>query len=370
MRDILQYKLFRKQAVILILAGFIFFAPLSTSALTTEIMPSETLFFTNTPKSITESGATFYVDKRADIVFYLSEISTLTFDYESKGNFLLTYSSIDDIKPQYLMNPFTQKVKVLKGSGRLTLDLRKTIDWSEVSSPIITLEGTGAFKISNISAKKVESYSEYISEKDRSFFWIPEFPRLTTIIFLTPTYWSISKNLYFNEVLGKLFIVLILFLLAAKFISKRGDLGRYAIFLSLFFVFIHVAHFTVRFLPYVNLRLYLSNEEKIEKNYYNPELGIVASTLREQIEQEGKVAIATDVGDPYAREMLCFYAAPAKCAIYIPHVSELEGIPPGRKRLNIAEIDTMVFYNSPYQLPVGFKKIYSLNKNVYIAAKR
>lgn len=339
-------------------------------SLTSEIPLKKELFFSNTPKFITESGVIFDIDKRADIVFYLSEISSMTVEYESRGDFLLTYSSVLEIKPQELLDPFTIKVKVMRGEGELTLDLRGTRSWSQESSPIITLEGTGIFKIKRIIVEKVGDAKEYVSGKNRAFFWIPEIPRLTTVLFLTPTYLDISGNQSLAGGVGSFFIMAVVFMLVIRLFSKnKQKIEKYFIYMSLFVSFVFAAHFMVRFVPNMNMEFYLENEEKIKKYNLNPELGELASATRKYIGAGDKVAVSTAHNDKFGREMLCFNVAPADCVFYEPLKSTLWGMR-AQRRLRTKELDALVSYNASFPPPEGFEKVYVKNRNVYIARKK
>jgi hypothetical protein len=333
---------------------------------TIEIPLIDSLYITDSDKSVTGDGITFDIDKRAVIQIKLPQLAEISFDYRAEGYFRLQYTTITH--GRYLIVPHLLMVRKLqKGSGRLNLNLRHTVNWSAESYPLLIIEGTGRFFIKNLKGTTVSSIDAYEKEKNRAFFWRPEVERVTTINFLTPVYWDFSKQIYWPAVLGGLLVAtLSAVAIYAKY--RRFKVAAYISTISILFIFVYSVHFAVRFLPLVNNGVLLENSEKVKNFYFRPEFGQLASAARELVKPTDRVAFMGEKGDWLSPEAFCFNIAPVKCSFLQTDNVTYKGLDgsPGPSPENAGLI---AFYNSDLQLPAGFEKKFKLNKNVFIAVR-
>lgn len=343
------------------------YCPYSALATTINIPIAENTFYTNTQKRIENRQIEFEIDKRATIYVDLKNISEINIDYISGGlfriNHLTAYNKNIKLNPQLLMGK-----SIKKGMGRLTLNYRRNFNWSVAGTPVIFLEGTGNFTITKISVETIADAGIAIKESNSALFWRPEVIRLSTINYLTPTYWNYNKNIYWTSFLSMLYfaLLLILYLYGKKY---NIDIKRYVPFISLLFIFVFSSQFIIRFIPAVNWKLYLSSNEKIRSYYLRPEFGQLTATAKEITGRTETIAIAVEKGDWFSPEAFCFNMLPVKCLFYKKNQYKLSGL--GKSIVtNKSDIDLIAYYNFDGNIPENFNKIFSLNKNVFIARKK
>lgn len=336
-------------------------------AATVDIPPLLTLFETTADKTLKGGGVEFDIDKRAVILLKLPHIAQVAFDYEADGYFRLNYATVRE-GGYRVAHYFLMARPVMKGGGRIDLDLRHTINWSPESYPLLIVEGTGRLLIKNIKATTISDPLTYGKEKKRAFFWRPEVIRVTTINFLTPVFWDFENQLYWPAVLGGVFILTFMGFATVGFFIKQNFL-RFLPVISIIFILVYSIHFVVRFLPIVHYGPFLSNNDKIRKNYFRPEFGQLVATAREVVKPSDRVLFMGETGDWLSPEALCFNVAPAKCVFRKLDGREYLDVVKVT-RLKASEINVVVSYNSELDLPPGFEKIYEVNKNSFIAVKK
>lgn len=354
--------------------------PAFAGAIEVPLIPS--LFVSNAGKTFNDGAVTFDIDRHATILIKLSGLAEVDFDYEVDGYFRLDYITTELSK--YKIDPTYAIGRSLdRRGGRLRLNLRQTISWSPETFPLLILQGTGRFTIKSIKAVTVSDPKSYRSEKNAAFFWRPEVFRSSLMNFITPMYWDFSKRISWPLVLGTAALLSLLVISLWAFISGVNQ-ARLMRELSLVFILIFGAHFIIKFIPMVHWQFFLSSNDKIRNYYPIPEFGHLAAATREIVKPTDKVIIFTEYGDWFSPKAFCLNIAPVDCTYFVPgwntYVSEpiryrhRYNKPAGRTVVNYSDLknfNLIVLYNSPYvELPADFKKIYELNKNVLIAAKR
>lgn len=346
--------------------GFISVRPQSFAAVI-DVSPLPSLFKTGAPKNLVEGGVAFDIDKRAVILLKLPHVAKLDFSYKAEGYFRLYYATAVEGNFR-LSNEFLMSRPLLKNKGRLKLDLRHTLNWSADSFPLLIVEGTGRFSISNLKAFTVSNPGAYRKEKNRAFFWRPEVVRETTINFLTPVYWDFENKMHWPVVLGALFFLAALGIAVVRYFwgQKYDYLLRTV---SILFILIYSVHFLIRFLPIVNFDPFISNNEKVKKNYSSPEFGQLAAAAREIIKPDDRVVFLGEEKDWFSPKALCFNIAPTKCVLYEQDSRQYASVRDVIK-LEPSDVNIAVHYNSAHDLLPGFEKLYELNKNVFIAVRK
>ena len=368
----------------LILAAFLPFFLFSTPSLSATIdIPSiPSLYVTNSSKSLGNGGVLFDIDKRTTILIKLPGVAKIGFDYVSDGYFRLSHTataqSAYKIDPYFLMGR-----SVFKGKGRLELDMRNTLQWSSDNMPLLILEGTGKFTIKNLKVEAVSNPTAYRSEKNSAFFWRPETLRSSLMNSITPIYWNFSKKILWPKLLGGLFFVLV-FSMAVLSVLFKKNLYRFLPEISLVLMLAFGLHFIIRFIPMVHWQFYLTNSEKVAKYYPVPEFGRLAEASRRIIKPADSVVVFTEEGDWFSPKAACFNIAPVNCSYYAPGNGKYYRLIDKYERPksidlsvvdapigNLSKHDAVISYNASYfKLPDGYKKVYELNKNVFIAVKR
>ena len=356
-----------KRRLYLIIAIALITASPFASAATVDIPPLLMLFETKTNKTIIKGGVAFDIDKRAVILFKLPHIAQVMFDYEADGYFRLNYTTVKE-GGRRVAHYLLMAQSLMKGKGHLDLNLRYTTNWSPESYPLLIVEGTGRFLIKNIRFTSVVDPSEYRKEKNRAFFWRPEVVRVTTINFLTPVYWDFARNIHWPAVLGGLFLITVSGILVLKYFRKI-PVEKYLPAVSIIFILVYSIHFVIKFTPVINAAPFLSSNEKLRKYSFRPEFGQLLAAAREMVKSDDRVLFAGEERDWLSPEATCFNLAPTKCVFFSPDSNEYAGIGEATK-LNASEINVVVSYNSSYELPPGFVKMYELSKNAYIAVRK
>lgn len=339
---------------------------------TITVPQDEKTWMAHTPLKVDKGVVLFDVDKRENLMLAMPNVAAVSFEYETDGNFLVSSSSLTPGGEQidYL---FSERKKIWSGTGRVEFDLRRTIGWSPGSRPMLIFEGTGNFRIRNLAVTTPANLRDYSAEKGSAFFWKPISIWHTTINFITPAYWDVNRNISFSLMLGVSYLVLVVVLIFARLYSKKIKTEKFAVLISLTGVCIFALHFAFRLAPSVNYNILDSNEEKIKLNYYYPEFGILVSKAREIIGTGDTVAVMYESGDWFSPEAFCFNIVPERCVFYEPDNDTLFGNPwpglPTYVKADINSVNAIVSYNSAYPLPVGFRKVYELNRNVFIARK-
>lgn len=372
---------FFSKLILAVFSSFFLFTTPSLSA-TIDIPSIPSLYVTNSAKSLRYGGVLFDVDKRTTILIKLPGVAKVGFDYVSDGYFRLSHAttaqSAYKIDPYFLMGR-----SVLKGKGRLELDMRNTLQWSPDKLPLLILEGTGKFTIKNLTAQTVAKPTAYRSEKNSAFFWRPETLRASLMNSITPIYWNFSKKILWPKLLGNLFFVLLLSMAVLAVLFGK-NLYRFLPEISLVFMLAFGLHFIIRFIPMVHWQFYLTNSEKTEKYYPIPEFGQLAAASRKIIKPADSVVVFTERGDWFSPKAACFNIAPANCTYYAPDDGKYYRLIDKHKRprsidysvaaaavKNLSKHDAVISYSASYfKLPDEYKKVYELNKNVFIAVKR
>jgi len=373
-------EIFSKLMLTVFLSFFLFTAPSLSATIDIPSIPS--LYVTNSSKSLSNGGVLFDIDKRTTILIKLPGVAKVGFDYVSDGYFRLSHSataqSAYKIDPYFLMGR-----SVLKGKGRLKLDMRNALQWSPDNLPLLILEGTGKFTIKNLKAQTVSKTTAYKSEKNSAFFWRPETLRSSLMNSITPIYWDFSKKILWPKMLGGLFFVLLLSM-AVLAVLFRKNLYRFLPEISLVFMLAFGLHFIIRFMPMVHWQFYLTNSEKTGKYYPIPEFGQLAAASLKIIKPEDNVVVFTEEGDWFSPKAACFNIAPVNCIYYAPGNGKYYRLIDKHERpksinlsvvdapiKNLSKHDAVISYNASYfKLPDEYKKVYELNKNVFIAVKR
>ncbi len=363
-RHLITRYLISSSVIALFLTLFLPVAPVSAGKI--DLGSVASIWKSDTRKKINGEVITFEVDKRANVMVDLPRISEVSFDYETDGHFMLLYFAVEkqkDPDPLYM-----QYKRIRKGKGRVDLDFRRTIDWSPESRPHLVLKGTGNFSITNATINTVSSIEEFIKEKNSALFWVPERVMNTSVNYTTPVYWDYFRNIAFADILGLIFLLLLVASFFARLFYRPFDIKKAAITLSLVLTFVYSLHFTVRFLPMINAGPLASANERIKENYFYPEFGIITAKAREMVKGSDIVAVFAGKGNWILKNTVCFNLEPVKCVFYEEGSVELAGLRAGR--IGFSEVNILVAYNPDNAIPAGYEKIYELNKNVYIARKR
>lgn len=360
-----------QNAIRLIIAGSTMLFYGTAAAGIIEVPPIETLYQTEAEVTAGDGGVTFDIDKKAAILVKLKGVAEISFDYHSDGYFRLDYLTssglIHKIDPYFLMGR-----PLFKGEGQLRLNFRRTINWGPDTYPLLIFSGTGTFTIKNLVVETVTDLSSYEPSKNSAFFWRPEALRSSMVGFITPVYWDFNKKVMWTNVLSFFYFFAVTALVITVFLG-RPNLSRYLQKISLIFMLIFGLHFAVRFLPMVHWGFYLPASEKIKKYYPLPELGQLTATAREIIKPEDNVLVLGD--EWFSPKVICFNIAPVNCSIYDPRGWKRVGSLKHRGIEIISDMKSLdsnviVSFNSSYEMPTGFKKIYELNKNAFIAEKK
>lgn len=329
----------------------------------------DSLFETDTVKSVVDGGISFNVDKRADIRIKLSGVSEVSIDYNAEGYFYLNH--ISAVGSNYKINPlFLMGRPLTYGKGNLKLDFRRTLRWSPDSFPVLFIMGTGRFTVTNVEVATVSDPSEYSNNKNRAFFWRPEIQRPTTVNSLTPVYWNVTKKTSWTKTLGVFFLIAIFAVTILASFLRLNRIYRYIPKLSLFFILIFSVHFAIRFVPMVNSGFFLSSDEKIKKYLPIPELGLLVAAAREKADKDDKVIVMKEKGDWFTPMAICFNIAPVYCSQYSPEGESYRPNPVVIRRIDPSHISMIVSYNSDYEMPKDYEKVFELNRNVFIARKK
>lgn len=283
----------------------------------------------------------------------MNGVAALTFDYQADGWFSLTWDSIAD-RPRNVIDAFVQTVQLQKGGGAVTLDFTRNRQWGENTIPYLKVRGTGTLVMRNISAQTVEKPEEYLRRKRASFFMMPENIKPYSANFLTPIYADEHRNLYFADVLGILLIAAAIAVTAISWKWKAVPARRIVINLSLLCMALYGVHFVVRFAPEIHATPFMPREEKISRNMYDREMGELIENARQKIPPHA--AVFLDSGENvYPKRIICFYLMPRSCE----YDTDLN-----------PEAEAVVGYYPRSLLPRGFKKVFAMNENVYIALRQ
>lgn len=325
------------------------------------------LFETNCSTTSKNGFVSFEIDKNANILVKLPGVAEVHIDYEADGFFRVDYATVSakyEIDPKFLTG-----YTLSKGRGKLKLNMRRTINWSDKTFPLLMLSGSGKFTIRKLEVVTVSALSDYRTEKNSAFFWRPETLRSSLMNFITPVYWNVSRKILLTNILGAAFIATItaLFLFC---LIRRKNVMKYLPGVSLFFALVFGAHFIVRFIPMLNGGFYLSGDEKIKRYYPLPELGQLVVSAKEKTWPADKVFVMAGDNDWFAKKAICFNIAPVTCAYSQKRRTCCFGLLKWEFLFTVPEADVIVYYNSNEPLPADFAKVYELNKNVFIARKR
>jgi len=350
------------------------------AAIDVPLIPS--LFVSNADKTFKDGAVSFDIDRHATILIKLSGLAEVDFDYEVDGYFRLDYVTTEQSK--YRVNSTYAIGRSLdRKGGHLRLNLKYTISWSPDTFPLLILQGTGRFTMKSIKAVTVSGPAEYRSDKNAALFWRPEVFRSSLMNYITPMYWDFSRRISWPMVLGGVALFSLLVISSWAYFSgvKRTKLIQE---LSLIFILIYGVNFIIKFIPMVHWQSFLSSNDKIRNYYPIPEFGDLAAASREIVKKTDKVVVFTEYGDWFSPKALCLNIAPVNCTYFVPGVNTYVSMPiryrheyhnsdskPHVNDYDIKKFDVMILYNSPYvKVPAGFKKVYELNKNVLITAKR
>ena len=330
------------------------------------IPPIKGLYATSANMTVQDSKIVLDIDKNAYLILKVPHLADLNIKYTTDSTFLLHYSTV--IEPVYKLEPhmlFSKKIR--KENKGVHINLRDTINWDYNSFPYFVIEGTGRLVLEQVSAAVVPGQAVIEKEKNRAFFWRPEQVRSMSMNFLTPVYWRYTSGYLWPDVLAIMFLVIAIPVTLISFL-KRKDFKKAFTLLSIISVLIFNDHFLIRFMPIVNTGFYLPNQEKIKKYYFREEFGNIVAEARDAITASDKVVFMGPERDWFSKETLCFNIAPIPCVYYKPDSEKLAGLMDAYW-INSSDVNVVVSYNSQYPLPSGFKKIFSQNKNTFIAKK-
>jgi hypothetical protein len=263
---------------------------------------------------------------------------------------------------------FRQEVAVCPGRGSCMFDLRRTIDWEPPAQVMLILRGTGRFIIRGIVADFLESKADPVAEKRWALFWVPERVRHTTINTVTPVFWNATTLFPWTRFWGIVTTVALMVAAAAAALSKRLRQASPVAVVACASLLVYQSHWLVRSWDMFHKRLWMSTEEKIRRNYFEPEFGEIAVKARELIPERATVLIAGHPRDWYAPQCLAFNLASRRCGYSPDGTGRFLGIG-GYSAVTVTEADYYICYYSDKPEPLGFKRIFELHPQVYIAQR-
>lgn len=258
-----------------------------------------------------------------------------------------------------------------EGLSSVRVDMRRTRDWGPTAKPVLVFRGTSTITLRELRFLSAPgTVSEALAALDRSSFWAPESIGHTTINFLTPAYWSLSRNeLLPPRIAVFAGLVGLLVFLSRGISGKRWRTGPVVAIACLSAFVTWDVYFLVRFLPITARAPRLSPEARIRENYYfDREFGELAALARGTLDLDEHVGVMGHDGDWFTKQTLCFLLFPRRCTVLEPEGDEGTGpsIAPGR----LEGIDAIVFRSASEPLPPGFEPVARLSSQAFVARRR
>lgn len=315
----------------------------------------------NTKGEKENDWAVYDIDKRANLIFPIKNLSNISFDYETNGYLKIAYSGIH---PQIKIQPYLLLYKKIEGNGNIEFNILESPMWNPEGGAILMIEGTGILKIKNMFITYNEPNA--INKYKWDVFLMPENIRHTTINFLTPIYWDITKNQYWNYIAGItfLFIGFVLLLLTKL---KKIDKSYINFFIIISIIIYDIVFiYGLRNIYIDNLKgIWLTNEDKFRYYSMDRELGEILSYAKNIIKKDDDILVLKDDSDWFHPQNICFHLLPANCVYDVDKPSGIVNFYYAKKE----DIDYIITFNTDKKVFDNFKPIFMVNKNVGIYKK-
>jgi hypothetical protein len=324
------------------------------------------------PLRLTPEGIGVDVDGRVGIFLPLTGAEALQIDYRSAGFVMLTWNSgSGNVAPVVYSPPWHRQI-LPPGPGRVTLELRTTPLWSVDRVPFLFLQGTGTVIVTGLRVRAVaQDLATRTDAFDETLRWAPIRVGHTTINFIDVPFWSASRNVLLQDVLGIAFAVLAVAGALGWWVTRRRWRPGPAIALAA----IAAATagnvvFAVRAAPALSLAPSLDPDARLRNwTAFDPELGPLAALARGAIGPKERVGVFAKRSDWFGWETLCFHLAPRPCVQVVTGSPEYSGLH-GVDRLRLDQIDALIFFHAEAPLPPGFAPSVVLDKNAFVARRR
>ncbi len=301
-------------------------------------------------------GVAVDVDGFAPIFLPLPGTSALEIEYRARGPLLLTWFTAEGTTTPAPHTTPWHHLQLEPGPGSASLDLRATPLWSGERTPVLFLEGTGAFELTRLRAVPAPAGRDaQVRERDEALREAPLWIGHTTIHFSDPPPWRASRGVLLLEVLGAGFLVAAVGgSLGWLALRRRWAPAAFVAGAALAATALANAAFLRRAWPALALRPAWTPEARLTRNLHmSPELGALAALARRTLPEADRVGIQVREGDWFAWETLCFHLAPRTCVRVVPGRSAYEGLY-GVDRLAPGDLDALVYFHAdPPPLP-GF----------------
>jgi hypothetical protein len=326
----------------------------------------------SSPIRTTTDGIVTPVDGWEWLSLPLPGVEELQIDYVASGRLMLSWTSAigaTALAPH--TSPWHHEV-LPPGPGRLTLEMRTTPNWSPERVPLLFVEGTGTFVLAGLRARSpLRDPASRRASFDEAARWAPIRVDHTTINGIVPPFWSASRGLALQRVLGIVFAALALGGGLAWWLWKRRWRPGPAIALSA--VLLAVAGdlvFAARVSPALSIVPEFLPEARLrEWTRFDPELGPLAALARTAIRPDERVGVQVRGGNWFFWETICFQLAPRPCVLVVPGANEFSGLQ-GVDRLRYDQLDALVVFHPDAPLPAGFVPATLLDKNAFVARRR
>jgi hypothetical protein len=331
---------------------------------------------TSTPGTLSARGLDFNIGPEgAILVLPLPGREMVELSVVTDSIFTMTYAALTRRGERLhgsIFGPPWRYVTLSPGAATLRLDLFRTAQWSPESLPVLKFDGAGRVTISHVRAVAAPGSTEAASEaRDRDVFWAPESIGQTTINYLTPRMWSVSANVYLDEILaGVFFAVAAVVLVASRLFRGRFAPAAALAAAALVATLASDASFLAGFLSVANTSLTLDADARIRAGYpFAPELGALSALARHTARSDERVGVMVRPTDWFLAQTLCFNLAPRRCVRMEPGQAEYAGIS-GVTHLRDDEIDVIVSFTGDATLPAGFVPVARLTPRALIARRR
>lgn len=320
----------------------------------------------------TAEGLVLPVDGLGVIVPRLQGVEVLELDYRATGILLLTWTTTrPDMAPQAHLSPWHHK-RLEIGTGRLTLEMRTTPEWTPDRIPILFLEGAGELVVTGIRGRSIPADQKAVVQGwEEANRWAPIWIDHATINQLLPVALEASRGRVLSEALGLAFLAFSIGG-ALTWLAWRKR-WRPAPFLAVVGVVAAMAGnivFAARIWPSLALRPQPDASARLRENlHFRPELGALAGMARNEIRAGERVGVQVAPGDWFGWETLCFHLAPRPCVLVDPGAGMNEGLS-GVHRLRAEELDAVVYHHATAPLLPGFTSVVSVGPESYVARRR
>lgn len=361
--------------IFVFLISILFFAPPSDAfSGDAEILPNGKIWQTDAVMRIENENVTFEIDKNAKIILNLPKLKRIKLEYSAEGSFKLEYISYRKNSPPVTYKPFVRGYALRKGEGTIVIDLRHTENWGIDSIPVFSIRGNGNLKFKKLFTETISLDDGSIaSQKDSGFFWMPERYTHNMVNSITPVFWSYSDKTFFMSILGIMYVTAVLLAYLYSYRKNSTDFSKALSVISVAFACLFMVHFGIRFYPTLHTGLFLSSEEKLNRNYIDPELGSVINAANKYLASGDRVIVLARGDDWFAKESICFYISDKICT-YKKRQTVKQGIVyEGHSRvdrLKWKDVDAVISYNSSEDPQFNFRKVWELNDNVFIGIKQ